>query len=102
MSSGTIGQRLRRNEDPRLLAGSGKYVGDIALPGRPNAATLRSPHAHARIRAIDLEKALAQPGVIAAAAFPHLGSAVSPIPCGQYPGLHSKGFHLLAGGEVRA
>ena len=101
MSSGTIGQRLRRNEDPRLLAGRGKYVGDIALPGMAHAAILRSPHAHARIRAIDLEKALAQPGVIAAAAFPHLGSAATPIPCGQYPGLHSKGFHLLAAEKVR-
>ena len=48
-----IGDRLLRKEDPRLVQGRGRYVGDITLPGMLHAAIVRSPHAHARILAID-------------------------------------------------
>ena len=44
-----VGDRHLRKEDPRLLTGRGRYVGDIALPGMLHVALLRSPHAHARI-----------------------------------------------------
>ena len=43
-----IGDRLLRKEDPRLVQGRGRYVGDIALPGMLHAAIVRSPHADAR------------------------------------------------------
>jgi carbon-monoxide dehydrogenase large subunit len=47
-----IGARLRRKEDARFLNGKGNYVSDIAMPGLQDVAFLRSPVAHARIRAI--------------------------------------------------
>jgi len=59
-----IGQAVPRFEDPRLIRGEGRYVGDIALPGMAVGYVLRSPHAHARIRAIDTAAAKAAPGVL--------------------------------------
>ena len=53
-----IGQPVRRKEDLRLLTGRGRYSDDLNLPGQAYAAMLRSPHAHARIRAIDTSAAL--------------------------------------------
>src|SRR4051794_11890978 len=59
-----IGQRIKRREDPRLLTGRGTFVDDLhPLPNIQHAAILRSPHAHARIRHVDVSKALALPGV---------------------------------------
>jgi aerobic carbon-monoxide dehydrogenase large subunit len=60
-----VGQAVPRFEDPRLLRGEGRYVGDIALPGTAFGYVLRSPHAHARIRSIETAKAKAAPGVLA-------------------------------------
>jgi aerobic carbon-monoxide dehydrogenase large subunit len=60
-----IGQAVPRFEDPRLVRGGGRYVDDIVLPCMAYGYVLRSPHAHARIRAIDAEKARAAPGVLA-------------------------------------
>ena len=60
-----IGQSVSRFEDPRLLKGGGRYVGDMVLPGMVFGQVLRSPHAHARIRSIDLSRARAAPGVLA-------------------------------------
>lgn len=58
-----MGRRVLRREDPRLLRGLGRYVGDIAPPGTLHAAFVRSIHAHARIRDMDLDKARRMPGV---------------------------------------
>src|SRR6516165_742632 len=60
-----IGQPVTRFEDPRLLRGEGRYLGDIDLPGQAYAVLLRSPHAHALINAIDTQAARAAPGVLA-------------------------------------
>ncbi|HEY2995933.1 MAG TPA: xanthine dehydrogenase family protein molybdopterin-binding subunit [Methylomirabilota bacterium] len=60
-----IGQPLRRKEDGRLVIGRGAFGDDVNLPGQAYAAMVRSPHAHARIRAIDSREALKTPGVIA-------------------------------------
>jgi aerobic carbon-monoxide dehydrogenase large subunit len=49
-----IGARVRRNEDPRFLAGKGEYLADLNLPGTMELAFLRSPVAHGRIRTIDI------------------------------------------------
>src|SRR4029450_761623 len=65
MGEFAIGQSVSPFEDPRLLRGGGRYVGDIVLPGMAFGYVLRSPHAHARIRAIDTAKAKAAPGVLA-------------------------------------
>src|SRR6516164_9239775 len=62
MGEFAIGQSVSRFEDPRLVRGEGRYVGDIVLPGMVFGHVLRSPHAHARIRAIDTTAARAVPG----------------------------------------
>jgi aerobic carbon-monoxide dehydrogenase large subunit len=59
-----IGQSLSRFEDPRLLRGAGRFVNDVSLPRQAYATFLRSPHAHAAIRAIDTTAAKAAPGVL--------------------------------------
>ena len=60
-----IGQALRRKEDLRLVTGAGRFSDDVNMPGQVCAHMVRSPHAHARIRAIEATRALALPGVIA-------------------------------------
>src|SRR5215831_14956151 len=60
-----IGQSVKRFEDVRLLKGGGRYQGDVNLPGQTHMVVVRSPHAHARIRAIDAKAALASPGIVA-------------------------------------
>ena len=60
-----IGQPVPRFEDPRLIRGEGNYVGDMMFPGTVPGYVLRSPHAHARIKSIDVSKAKAAPGVLA-------------------------------------
>src|SRR4051794_19148965 len=60
-----IGQPVRRFEDKRLLCGNGRFQNDVNLPGQAHAYVLRSPHAHAAIRSVDLSTAQAAPGVLA-------------------------------------
>ena len=60
-----IGQPVRRFEDKRLLSGNGRFQNDVNLPGQAHAYVLRSRHAHAGIRQIDLSGARAAPGVLA-------------------------------------
>src|SRR6516162_10760643 len=58
-----IGQPLRRFEDKRLLSGNGRFQSNNNLHGQAYAYVLRSPHAHARIRKLDLASAQAAPGI---------------------------------------
>ena len=58
MSGEGIGARLPRKEDDRFLRGRGQYVGDIRLPGLQEVAFLRSPLAHARIKAVQVPLAM--------------------------------------------
>jgi aerobic carbon-monoxide dehydrogenase large subunit len=60
-----IGQAVTRFEDRRLLQGGGRYLDDVNLPGQLAAVVVRSVHAHARIRAVDVEAARKAPGVVA-------------------------------------
>jgi aerobic carbon-monoxide dehydrogenase large subunit len=60
-----IGQPVRRREDFRLLTGKGCYSDDFSFPEQAYAVMVRSPHAHARIRAIDTREAETAPGVLA-------------------------------------
>src|SRR5712691_10421653 len=60
-----IGQSVTRFEDPRLLRGEGRFVEDVNLVGQAYMYLVRSPHAHARIRAIDTSAAKGAPGVVA-------------------------------------
>src|SRR5262245_62691309 len=66
-SSGTVlfGAPILRREDARLITGRGRYVGDVELPRMLHAAFVRSAHAHARLRTIDVTEASARPGILA-------------------------------------
>lgn len=59
-----VGARVARKEDKRFITGAGRYVDDMVVPGMKHAAFVRSPHAHAQIKKIDVKKAQAMPGVI--------------------------------------
>jgi CO/xanthine dehydrogenase Mo-binding subunit len=58
-----VGREALRQDGPQRVRGEARYTADIQLPGMLHAALVRSPHAHARVRSIDLEAALALPGV---------------------------------------
>lgn len=60
-----FGERIKRNEDPRLLRGEALFTDDVNLPGMTHVAFLRSPHAHARILEIDTSMAEEMDGVVA-------------------------------------
>jgi len=59
-----IGAKRRAKEHPRFVAGRGRFVADIALPGVKHVALVASPHASARIVSIRTDAALAAPGVL--------------------------------------
>ena len=60
-----IGKALLRREDYRFVTGQGRYLDDVVVPGALHAHFVRSPHAHARIRSIDIEAARQAEGVVA-------------------------------------
>ena len=60
-----IGQPLSRFEDKRLLKGAGRYIDDLNLPGQAHACLLRSPHANAVLKRLELAAARSAPGVLA-------------------------------------
>ncbi len=77
----TIGKPLPRIEDLRLLTGGGRFSDDVNLPGQAYAVFVRSPHAHARIGAIETAKARAMPGVLAVLTGADLDpDGIKPIP----------------------
>ena len=101
-----IGASVKRKEDLRFLSGRGHYTDDINRPNQTYAVILRSPHAHAEIKAIDIAAATAMPGVVAVftgADMPNIGG----LPCGWQ--IHSKDgspmqeppHPVLAQGKVR-
>ena len=80
-----IGQPVRRKEDLRLVTGQGCFSDDVDLPGQAYVVMVRSPHAHARIRSIDVAPALAVPGVVAVLTGRDLlADRVKPIPHKQW------------------
>jgi carbon-monoxide dehydrogenase large subunit len=84
-----IGASVRRKEDLRFLSGRGQYTDDINRPGQTHAHILRSPHAHAAIKAIDTAAARAMPGVIAIFTGVDLAAEnIGGIPCGWQ--IHNK------------
>jgi carbon-monoxide dehydrogenase large subunit len=74
-----VGRSIRRREDPRLLVGQGTYIADLTLPGTTYVELVRSTHAHARIRKIDITKAEKHPGVVAILTGQEIAAAMKPI-----------------------
>ena len=108
MNETGIGKSVKRREDIRFITGTGRYTADINRPGQVHAVFLRSPHAHARIRAIDTDAALQAPGVAGIFTGKDLESdRIGRLICGWM--IHSKdgspmkaGAHpALAGDRVR-
>jgi carbon-monoxide dehydrogenase large subunit len=75
-----FGTRVKRREDPRLITGTATYTDDLSSTGMLYAVFVRSPHAHARIRSVDLEAARVAPGVVAAFSGKDLEDKVNPLP----------------------
>src|ERR1700736_5150250 len=78
-----IGRSLLRREGRRLLTGQGQFIADLVLPRMLHAFLVRSPVAHARIRAVDLSRAEAAPGVVLALNGADLLRLLPPVPEGQ-------------------
>nr|WP_033289839.1 hypothetical protein [Amycolatopsis jejuensis] len=100
----TIGSRMRRKEDPRLLTGRGRFLDDIAVPGMLEAAVLRSPVPHARITRIDASAALELPGVFAVITGEEVRAACAttqPVIWRMFPGQHMSEHYALATDKVR-
>lgn len=77
-----LGTRLVRREDPALLSGEARFVDDLDVPGALHLAVLRSPHAHARLRRVDVSDARSRPGVVDACTGADLRQEwAAPMPC---------------------
>src|SRR2546425_2070700 len=74
-----VGAALSPRETKKLVLGRGSYVGDLTVPGLLHAAFVRSPHAHARIRRVDVDAARRQPGIVAALTGHDLAPATRPL-----------------------
>jgi CO/xanthine dehydrogenase Mo-binding subunit len=96
-----VGQSVKRREDPRLLAGRGRYVDDVVMPGMLHAAFVRSPVARGTVRGIGTSAAAGLPGVVAVFTAAELNVPGRPFwktmigPAGQPP------HRLLAEHDVR-
>ena len=81
-TGGYIGADVPRKEDAKLLRGEGRYVDNLTVPGMVWMAVVRSPFAHARITKVDVSKAAAADGVVAAFSAADLaGEWAGGLPC---------------------
>lgn len=86
MSNTGIGARVVRREDQRFLTGRGRFADDVDLPGTARAYIVRSPHAHARIAALDVAAARAGEGVLAVLTGADAASeGLDGLPCQAFP-----------------
>lgn len=85
MSGRYVGAVVRRREDRRLLTGQGRFVDDLRAPGALHAVLVRSPHAHARVRAVRTDRARGQPGVVACFTHADLADVLRPLPVAGTP-----------------
>ncbi|HEV8309285.1 MAG TPA: molybdopterin cofactor-binding domain-containing protein [Methylomirabilota bacterium] len=97
-----FGSSIKRREDPRFITGKGVYTDDVKLPGQTHAVFVRSPHAHARVRQVDVAKAKAVPGVVAVYTGKDLAAGgVNPLPCGWLlPDIKIPEYRAIATGKV--
>ncbi|HEY7245275.1 MAG TPA: molybdopterin cofactor-binding domain-containing protein, partial [Xanthobacteraceae bacterium] len=103
-----IGARVVRLEDPRFVTGQGRFADDVSVPETTRAYVVRSPHAHARIIAIDAAAARSAPGVLAVLTGDDaVRDGLGGLACHAYPQLPPGAPHLrpvqpiLASGKVR-
>ncbi len=77
-----IGESVRRKEDYRFLTGAGNYTDDINLANQRVAVFVRSPHAHALIKSVDVAAAEAMPGVAKVFSGKDVEGKMGGLPCG--------------------
>ena len=77
-----IGESVRRKEDYRFLTGAGNYTDDINLANQRVAVFVRSPHAHAVIKSVDVTAAEAMPGVAKVFTGKDVEGKMGGLPCG--------------------
>jgi carbon-monoxide dehydrogenase large subunit len=95
-----VGKKIRRREDPRLITGTATYVDDVKMPGMYHACIVRSPHAAARIKSVNVKPAIERPGVVAVFTGADVKDLPS-VPCvAQLPGLRQPYHHVLAQDRV--
>lgn len=98
----SIGARVLRKEDRRLLTGRGNYVDDVSLARTAHACFVRSTEAHAELEEVDAEGARRVPGVIAVLTADDLDGRVRPIRAlNSTPGYQECDTPVLASGKVR-
>ena len=98
-----LGASPRRKEDRRLLTGAGRFVEDVERPGTAHLGIVRSVHAHARLRALDLGGVRSRPGVLAAwgaADLPQVARTIAAAWGGTHKG-RPFAVPILAGDRVR-
>ncbi len=95
-----VGKKIRRREDPRLITGTATYVDDVKMPGMHHACVVRSTHAAARIKRVNVKPAMERPGVVAVFTGEDVKDLGS-VPCvAQLPGLRQPHHHVLAQDRV--
>ena len=78
-----IGEPILRREDERFLTGAGQYTDDITLGAQTYAVFVRSPHAHAKLRSVNIDAAKAAPGVVGVLTGADVAAAgINGLPCG--------------------
>ena len=98
---GWAGQNIPRKEDKRLVQGEGLFVDDVKRHNMGYVHFVRSPYAHAKIRSVDVSKALEQPAVIGTLTGDEVALLTDPFfQISSPPGAHLKDF-CLAVGKVR-
>ncbi|HYX52045.1 MAG TPA: xanthine dehydrogenase family protein molybdopterin-binding subunit [Candidatus Limnocylindrales bacterium] len=101
MAERFVGKSVKRTEDPRMIQGLAHYVDDIKLPDTLHAAFLRSIHAHARIKSIDVGEAQKLPGVVAVYTGKDIAQKLGPVPCGAaIPDMKVPDHRVLATDKV--
>lgn len=97
-----VGERVQRKEDPRLLAGVGRFVDDITPPGTLHLAIRRSDQPHATIRSIDVGDAFSIPGVVAIFDATDIEGDIKPVmPLSRMKGYYATPLWPLARDKVR-
>ncbi len=96
-----VGQSVKRAEDPRLLAGAGKYLDDVQLPNTVYVEFVRSTYAHARIIEIDYSDLKEEEGFVALFTFDNFRGMVEPFYIPKEHDAPTPKIRPLADGIVR-
>ena len=95
---GYAGQNVPRKEDKRLVQGEGVFFDDVKRHNMGYVHFVRSPYAHAKIRSVDVSKALEHPGVIGTLTGDEVALLTDPFfQISSPPGAHLKDFCLGVG-----